>query len=394
LKPRSLGALCLGHFVGDSYTTFLAPLLPLLMIRHGLSLSEAGGLVAVLSISTHLTQPAWGYWADRKAGRLFAVGGPFLAALSMSTIGLAPSIYILLLALGIGGLGMAAFHPQAASLARSASRGRETLGMSLFISAGNLGFALGPIFATSLVFTFGLPGTTWAVLPGLVGFLLLIWLVPRPDSIRPSRASVGVADRSAGQPWGSLLNCFSIATLRALVSAGFLNFLPILFAQRGLGLKVGGALVTLFLLSGAVGGVLGGYAAERWGAKPVMGATLALTAPLLFTAAGTAGVPQALALMVGGALLVASHPVNINLAQSLFPGRAGTVAAFMIGFAVGLAGLAMPALGAIADALGVGTALQGVALFPVAAAALVFLLPAELPAQDESAREFSEVSEA
>lgn len=394
MKARSLGALCLGHFVGDSYTTFLAPLLPLLMTRHGLTLSQAGGLVAVLSMSTHLTQPAWGYWADRKAGRLFAVGGPFLAALCMSMIGLAPSLHLLVLALGVGGLGMAAFHPQAASLARSASSGRETLGMSLFISAGNLGFALGPIFATSLVFYFGLPGTAWAFLPGLVGFLLLLWLVPRPDStpLRAHRARE--ANRSDGGAWGGLLNCFSIATLRALVSAGFLNFLPILFARRGLDLKSGGALVTLFLLAGAVGGVLGGYAAERWGNKPVMASTLALTAPLLLMASRTHGVPQAIALLLGGALLVASHPVNINLAQSLSPGRAGTVAAFMIGFAVGLAGLAMPAVGALADARGVDTALAVVALVPLAAAALVFFLPSGVPAQVTTAAELSEVSEA
>lgn len=389
MRPRSLGALCLGHFVGDSYTTFLAPLLPLLMARHSLSLSQAGALVAVLSVSTHLTQPAWGYWADRTAGRRFAVGGPLFAALCMSTIGLAPNVALLVAALAVGGLGMAAFHPQAASLARASSVGREALGMSLFISSGNLGFALGPVFATSLVFYFGLPGTSWAVIPGLLGFLLLLWLVPRSESEPVSRRPPSETNGRA-LAWSPLLNCFSIATLRAVVSAGFLNFLPVLFARRGLDLKSGGALVTLFLFAGAAGGVLGGYAAERWGAKPVMGFTLVLTTPLLLVAAWTHGVPQVLALLVGGALLVASHPININLAQSLAPARAGTVAAFMIGFAVGLAGLSMPAIGAIADLRGVENALAGIALVPLAAAALVLFLPASTPTGMPATAEVSE----
>jgi hypothetical protein len=49
--------------------------------------------------------------------------------------------------------------------------------------------------------------------------------------------------------------------------------------------------------------------------------------------------------------------VNVSLAQSLAPGRAGTVAAFMIGLALGIAGLVMPVLGNFADSYGIERAL-------------------------------------
>jgi FSR family fosmidomycin resistance protein-like MFS transporter len=374
LKSRALIALCLGHFVGDSYTTFLAPLLPLLMERHGLGLSQAGGLVALLSLSTHLAQPAWGYVADRWPGRSAALFGPVVAAIGMSALGVAANMVQVVLALVLGGMGMAAFHPQAASLARASSGPRRAFGMSLFISSGNLGFALGPVFATGLVASWGLPGTAWAVLPGLAGFALMLSLVPKLGAA----PAVGwkVPKEIEPLPWGALVNCFAIATLRAVVSVGFLNFLPILVAAKGLSVREGGFVITVFLLAGAAGGVAGGYAAERWGHRRVMGLSLAASAPFLLAASRSAGLTQLLALSAGGALLVASHPININLAQSLAPARASMVAAFMIGFAVGVAGLTMPLVGALAEARGIAPALGLVALAPLAAAACVPGLPA------------------
>ncbi len=177
---RALFALATAHFLGDSYASFLAPLLPALIIRHGLDLKEAGLLAAVLSTAGHLMQPAWGFLSDRWPGRRFAIAGPLLMAICISTIGLAPSLGFLILALAAGGSAMAAFHPEAASLARQSSGSRPALGMSLFISGGNLGFALGPVVATSLVAAFGLGGTIWGMIPGVVGSLILLKLVPAP----------------------------------------------------------------------------------------------------------------------------------------------------------------------------------------------------------------------
>ena len=164
---RALFALATAHFLGDSYASFLAPLLSALIIRHGLDLRGAGLLVAVLSTAGHLMQPAWGVLADRWPGHRFAIAGPLLMAICISTIGLAPNLTILVLALAVGGSGMAVFHPEAASLARQSSGSRPALGMSLFISGGNLGFVLGPVVVTGLVAAFGLGGTIWGMIPGV-----------------------------------------------------------------------------------------------------------------------------------------------------------------------------------------------------------------------------------
>ncbi|MEE9262875.1 MAG: MFS transporter [Vicinamibacteria bacterium] len=378
---RALFALATAHFLGDSYASFLAPLLPVLIIRHGLDLKEAGLLAAVLSTAGHLMQPAWGFLADRWPGRRFAIAGPLLMAICISTIGLAPSLAFLILALAVGGSGMAAFHPEAASLARQSSGSRPALGMSLFISGGNLGYSLGPVVATSLVAAFGLGGTIWGMIPGVVGSLILLKLVPAPPKTVESKPTASDAIPATPSPltMRPLVNLWAISILRGLVTVNFLTFLPILFAGRGLSLTIGGRLVALFLLAGALGGVLGSFAAERFGSKRMMGTTLALATPVLLGAIWTSGAVQGTALLVGGFLLVASHPVNVSFAQSLAPHRAGTAAAFMIGVAMGVSGLLMPVVGAAADVYGIEVALSAIAFGPFFGAILVLPLPTAVP---------------
>jgi FSR family fosmidomycin resistance protein-like MFS transporter len=375
MKRLSLAALAAGHLVGDSYGSFLPALLPLLMQRHGFGLKEAGGLAAVAAFSSHFLQPVWGYFADRWPGRQFAIGGPLLMALCISSIGLAPSPVFLVLALALGGCGMAAFHPQAATLARQASGARHSLGIALFISAGSLGFAVGPVLATGLVSVFGLPGTVGAIVPALVISVLLLWLVPSPQ---PKASDTGRKEdpQPDGLPLLPMVGLSVVSILRALVSVAFINLLPILFARQGLELAQGGARLTLFLLSGALGGVLAGYASERFGVKSVTGVTLVLSTPFLLLTVWSAGWMQGFALVMGGGLLMSSHPINVSWAQSLAPHRSGTASALTIGLAFGAAGLLMPFVGALGELVGVAGSLAITAGIAVVAALLVIPIPA------------------
>ena len=60
-----VGVSAAGHFTVDGYGNFLAPLLPLLAPKLGLSLVAVGGLASILGVSSSLIQPLFGFWADR-----------------------------------------------------------------------------------------------------------------------------------------------------------------------------------------------------------------------------------------------------------------------------------------------------------------------------------------
>ena len=108
--------LALVHAVNDALTAILGALLPTLQARFGASTTTLSLLVAAFTISTSVTQPPLGAVADRFGLRQIAAGGVALAAVSLSLVGVAATVPLLLVALIAGGIGAAALHPVATSI--------------------------------------------------------------------------------------------------------------------------------------------------------------------------------------------------------------------------------------------------------------------------------------
>ncbi|MFQ5794334.1 MAG: MFS transporter [Candidatus Bipolaricaulia bacterium] len=378
LEKHSVALLAVGHFITDSYGGFLAPLLPLLVVKFDLSLALSGALASTLSFSSSLIQPVYGYLADRSRTRSFVVFGPLLAALSLSTIGLAPSYPWLIGVVLLGGVGIAAFHPQAAVMAGQRSGSQRGLGLSIFSAGGTVGYATGPMIILPIVFAYGLDRTYLAILPGVIIAVLLYRFAP---STTPASVAEGEEDgsfrlRVVVRPHlKSLLLLWAIAALRSMTAMGFATFLALLFEERGASLMIGGAAITVFLASGAVGGPLGGYLSDRLGGWWVVLLSLVFPVPLLYLFLHGSGTGALILLALAGMTLLSSIPVNIVMAQELVPQSAGTVSSLMMGFAFGTGGLMLPLIGILADAIGVTGALYLVAAIPVLGVLLVLKLP-------------------
>lgn len=134
------------------------PLLPLLVHRLGLNYTMVGSLVALGSMSSSFSQPLFGLLSDRLSRPWFVAAGPLVAAVFLSSIGAAPTYAALVALLVAGGIGVAAFHPQTASLAGTSTASRG-MAMSFWVTGGTLGWALGPMFATQTARVFGLERT-------------------------------------------------------------------------------------------------------------------------------------------------------------------------------------------------------------------------------------------
>ena len=354
-----LGLLAFGHLAIDAYSSFFSPLLPLLMQKLDLNLTLVGTLVALASVSSSFAQPLFGMLADRLRRPWFVAFGPLTAAVFMSGLGLAPSYPLLVLLLMLGGLGVAAFHPQAAVLAGSLSP-RRGMAMAFFITGGTLGFALGPLFATTVVGAFGLERTWVAALPGLVvSVFLLAWfarVVPRP------RHEIHRPPLSELRPVLRPLTLLYFATVaRSAVSYGFMTFLPLHLHARGYSLSQGGATVSLYLLLGALGGFFGGWLADRWGGRRVILTSFIVSTPLyvafLILPEG-AGLP---CLILGSFALQTSLPVNVVLGQELAPQHSSTISSLLMGAAWGVGALLIGPVGALADHYGLRAGLGALA---------------------------------
>ena len=358
VTPR-LALLSLAHFSIDGYSSFLTPLLPLLVQKLALNLTLVGTLLALASLSSSLSQPLFGWISDRIHRPWFVAFGPLLAAAFMSTVGMANSYAALAAIVMIGGLGAGAFHPQGAALA-GATGDRRGLAMSIFITGGTLGFSLGPLYAVSVVGTFGLERTWIAAIPGLViAALMVAWFARGPAIVHRVTARSSLSElRPILRP---LTLLYFAVVCRSAVGYGFTSFLPLVLHRRGFSIAAGGAMLTAYLGSGALGAFLGGWLADRWGGRRVIMASFLVAAPLFFGFLFLPGAIGLVCLALGGFALQGSLPVNVVMGQELSPRHTSTISSLLMGAAWGLGALLVGPTGALADARGLPTALTALA---------------------------------
>jgi FSR family fosmidomycin resistance protein-like MFS transporter len=375
LDRRALGMLGAGHLCIDLCQGAVPALLPFLATQRGYSYAALGALLLFSTIGSSIIQPAFGILSDRFARPWLMPGGLAVAAVGIGLAGPAPTYGLTAVAVVLSGLGVAAFHPEAAKFAGLASREQRGRGMSLFTVGGNAGFALGPLLTTPLVLAFGLSGTVaLAVLP-LTASIVLARELPRLrklDESRPAR-SVGVGS----DDWGAFTRLSALIGARSVVHFGIQAFVPAFFvAELATSEATGNAALTLFLAAGAVGTLVGGGLVDRWGARTVLvGTMVAVLPPLLLLPL----VGEGVAIVLVGAIgffTIASFSVTVVLGQAYLPNHLGLASGVTLGLAIGLGGVSATALGVVADQWGLHAVLWVIAAAPIPAIVLAVSLPA------------------
>ncbi len=377
-QNRAVALLSAGHFMNDGYPGFVAPLLPLLMNKIGFSLTMAGALVSIQAVSTSLTQPVFGLLSDRLRRPWLVILGPLCTAIFFSSIGLVHSFSLLAALIVLGGLGTAAFHPQAASLTGRHSRGKKGLPMAFFVTAGSAGHGLGPIFILSLVTLLGLQHSWIMVIWGiLISFLLWRYLPPLPPQQFGTEQTSPMTQR-LGSRRSALIMIWLLVFMRAFIIDCFIAFNPIYLHSKQFSILLAGAANTVFELSGASGQLLGGPLSDRLGRKNIILISFLGALPFFLLFLAGSGAMALLFLAVAGFILFSSVPVTIIMAQELYPNRSGAVSSLTMGFAWGVAGLFITPFAAWSDSIGLQTALTRLALILPVAVVLTLLLPADL----------------
>jgi FSR family fosmidomycin resistance protein-like MFS transporter len=356
--------LGLGHLVTDLNQGALLLLLPVLKAELRLTNAAAALLVTVATVSSSLVQPLFGWLTDRWPMRALLPLGCLCAGLGVGLTGVAGDYAALLPLVALSGLGVAAYHPEAARNANVVSGDLRATGMSIYSVGGNLGLALGTLVITPFLLRLGRPGAL-AIVPLAALMAVVLWRsLPRIAPASPSREG-----QAAGSFTPMVLLLLVIVTFRSWAQMGFATFLPLWYSAQHRPLAESSWLVFLFLFAGAVGTLLGGPIADRWGRKPVVLVGMLATSPLL---GASLVVPPWLAwlpLVLAGAAVVSTFVVTLVMAQEYMPGSTGTAAGLMVGFALGMGGLGVGALGHVADAFGLELTLKVVVLLPLAGVA-------------------------
>ena len=205
LDRRGLATLASGHAAADLCQGSIPALIPFLVHQRGYSFGAAGVLLLVVTIGSSIIQPVFGALSDRLQLAWLMPVGVALAAVGIAGSGLFDSFALTCIVVGLGGLGVAAFHPEGARYANYASGDRRGTGMSLFSVGGNAGFALAPVLITPAVLLVGLSGTLIvAILPAIVAVVLAVELpkMKRRSAAAAQASPTAQSDRSDDQ-WGA-----------------------------------------------------------------------------------------------------------------------------------------------------------------------------------------------
>lgn len=374
-------ALCCVHGLNDLIQSVVAAVYPMLKEDLSLSFGQIGLITLVYQIAASVFQPVVGYAFDKRPfagslplGMVFTTAGIILFAFSMSLASVLVAVFLV-------GVGSSTTHPEASRVTSLASHGRRGFAQSIFQVGGNFGTSIGPLLVALIV----APNGRRYILCFLV-VSALAFCAMRPvcrwyssylaDLKRGSSCRITYRKR----PLSPRYTIFVIGVLMVLIFSKYIYMASLtnyytfyLIDGFGVSIKSSQIFLFVFLMSTAVGTLVGGPIGDRYGRKPVIWASILGTAPfsLVMPHCGLA-MTVVLSFCVGF-MLSSAFPAILLYSQELLPNKLGLVSGLFFGFAFGVAGVASAILGKFADAYGIKAVYDFCAYMPLLGLVAAFL---------------------
>jgi FSR family fosmidomycin resistance protein-like MFS transporter len=384
LVPRAAGtamgvlaAISLSHLLNDMLQSLLPAIYPVLKARFGLSFGQIGAVTLVSQLTASVLQPVVGHVTDRRPFPFSLPVGMAISFLGLLLLAGAGNYGLLLVAVSLVGVGSSIFHPESSRVARLASGGRHGLAQSIFQVGGNAGASLGPLLAAVVVAPEGQPAVAWCALAALPGIALLtyvgIWYRTH-GKVKAALHAVGPA-LARRHVAGALTVLVALMLSKFFYMASLGNYYTFYLIDRfHLPIRQAQYCLFVFLAAVAAGTILGGPIGDRIGRKRVIWVSILGVLPFTLALPHLGFAATVADTVPIGVLLASAFPAIVVYAQELVPGRVGSVAGLMFGFAFGLGGLGAALLGVLADAHGIQTVFRLCAFLP-ALGLLAALLP-------------------
>ncbi|MBU8892319.1 MAG: MFS transporter [Bacteroidales bacterium] len=306
------------HFVHDTYSAFLAPIVPLLKAKLGIN-NTLVSLMFVTQQIPSLLNPFIGIIADNLKIRYLVILAPAVTTICMSLLGIAPMYIIIIVLLFVMGLSSAMFHVPTPVLIKKISGDRIGKGMSFYMLGGEAARTVGPLIIVAAVDVWGLEGTFKLIPFGLLASLMLYFRLRNinlSEDIQRGKSLKGIKETFKEHlPFFILIA--GIMFFRGFMKTSISSFLPTYIDEKGGSLLLGGVSLSVFEFAGAIGAYLAGTFSDKIGRLKMLTIIILVSPFLMLLFIYSEGATMFPVLLLLGFFLISSTPVLLALVMDI-----------------------------------------------------------------------------
>ena len=317
-QVKNVVFISIAHFVHDTYSAFLAPIIPLLKVKLGIN-NTLVSLMFVAQQIPALLNPFIGIIADNLKIRYLVIIAPAITTICMSLLGLAPFYIIIIILLFVMGLSSAMFHVPTPVLIKKISGDRIGKGMSFYMLGGEAARTVGPLIIVAAVEMWGLEGTFKLIPFGLLASLILYFRLRKLNISRdiPKNKSFKGIKETFKEHLPFFILIAGIMFFRGFMKTSISGFLPTYLGEKGGSLWLGGVSLSVFEFAGAIGAYLAGTFSDKIGRLRMLTVIILVSPVLMLLFISSEGAMMFPILLLLGFFIISSTPVMLALVMDI-----------------------------------------------------------------------------
>ena len=372
----------LGHLLNDMFQAVIPAIYPIIKESLGLSFMQIGAITLTNQITASLLQPMVGYFSDKHPRPYGLAVGMCFTLTGLLLLSYANSFMLVLLSVAFVGIGSSVLHPESSKIARMASGGAKGMAQSIFQIGGNVGRAIGPVVVALIVIPHGQGSIRWFALLAVVAIWVLAkicsWYKKQIELYGRTKSKFDIENEShlsKHQIVVALLVLLVLMFSKDFYTANIQSYLTFYMIDKfGLSVTASQYVLFAFLVSTAVGLLIGGEVGDRYGRKYVIWVSILGSSPfaLLLTYCDLTWT-IVLVILVGMVMSSAMSAILVY-GTELLPGNVGMISGAFFGLSFGLGGIGSAVFGWLADLTSVQYVFQLTAFLPLLGI-VTYLLP-------------------
>lgn len=371
----------LGHLLNDMFQAVIPAIYPMIKESLGLSFMQIGSITLTNQITSSLLQPMVGYFSDKYPRPYGLVVGMCFTLTGLLLLSVAESFPLVLFSVAFVGVGSSVLHPESSKVARLASGGAKGMAQSIFQIGGNVGRAIGPVAVALIVIPHGQSSIRWFALLAVVA----IWLLAKIGSWYKKQIALygrskskydikNVSRLSRQQIITALFVLLILMFSKDFYTANLQSYLTFYMIDKfGLSVTASQYVLFAYLVSTAIGLLIGGEVGDRYGRKYVIWVSILGSSPFALLLPYCNLTWTIILVIFVGMVMSSAMSAILVYGTELLPGNVGMISGAFFGLAFGLGGIGSALFGWLADYSSIQYVFQLTAFLPLLGIVTYFL---------------------